>query len=319
MNPVLALIIANIIWGAAPPIFKYAIENIPPFTLVFLRFFFASFFFIPFVIGKNFNISRSDWARILISALIGIALHIAFFFLGLQRTQSIDAPVILSSGPIVMFIFTVFFLHEKPKFQVAAGMLLSFVGVLVIIFTPLLFQTNAAIGTSSTIGNIYLVISMVAGVIGTLVVKDTLKRVHPFVVTYISFLIAAFSFIPPMIGELQTWHYSMLDLPGITGLLFGIFFCSALAYFLYFYGLSKISMQDVGIFSYIDPVVSVVIAAPLLHEYPDTFFIAGAVLVFTGIYFAERRIHWHPLHRFVFLRKLLGMQPAYEEVVEQKY
>ena len=40
MNAILALVIANIIWGAASPIFKYALTDIPPFTLAFIRFFY---------------------------------------------------------------------------------------------------------------------------------------------------------------------------------------------------------------------------------------------------------------------------------------
>ena len=40
MNPILALIITNVIWGAASPIFKLALTNIPPFTLAFIRFFY---------------------------------------------------------------------------------------------------------------------------------------------------------------------------------------------------------------------------------------------------------------------------------------
>ena len=36
---ILAVIAANIIWGATPPIFKWALEEINPFTLAFFRFF----------------------------------------------------------------------------------------------------------------------------------------------------------------------------------------------------------------------------------------------------------------------------------------
>ena len=50
MNPVIALIIANIIWGAAAPIFKLALTNIPPFTLGFIRFFFAGSILLPIML-----------------------------------------------------------------------------------------------------------------------------------------------------------------------------------------------------------------------------------------------------------------------------
>ncbi|PIX68551.1 hypothetical protein COZ40_02690, partial [Candidatus Roizmanbacteria bacterium CG_4_10_14_3_um_filter_39_13] len=53
MNPIVALIIANIIWGAACPIFKFALVNIPPFTIAFIRFFFAGIIFLPLVLFQN--------------------------------------------------------------------------------------------------------------------------------------------------------------------------------------------------------------------------------------------------------------------------
>jgi len=45
MPGILAIIIAEVIWGAAPPIFKYSLQEVPPFTLAFIRFFTASFIF----------------------------------------------------------------------------------------------------------------------------------------------------------------------------------------------------------------------------------------------------------------------------------
>jgi drug/metabolite transporter (DMT)-like permease len=63
------------------------------------------------------------------------------------------------------------------------------------------------------------------------------------------------------------------------------------------YGISKIDAQEVGIFSYIDPIVAVLIAVPLLSEYPTPLFFVGSLFVFTGIFLAEKRLHWHPFHR----------------------
>ncbi|EKE12839.1 MAG: hypothetical protein ACD_13C00135G0001, partial [uncultured bacterium] len=57
---ILALIVANIIWGAASPIFKLSLQNIPPFTLAFLRFFLGSILLI-FVVGKKIFIQISSW------------------------------------------------------------------------------------------------------------------------------------------------------------------------------------------------------------------------------------------------------------------
>ena len=98
-----------------------------------------------------------------------------------------------------------------------------------------------------------------------------------------------------MVGELRHWSITSLATPGLVGVLFGVFLCSAVGYYLYFYGLSHITAQETGLFTYIDPVAAIIIAGPLLHEYPTLIFFAGSALIFGGIYFAEGRFPYHPL------------------------
>ena len=103
MDPILALIITNVIWGAAPPIFKFALQNIPPFTLAFIRFFFAGIIFLPLVF-KNFQkISLRSWFEIFLVGFFGVFINITFFFLGLKKTESINVPIIASSGPCLLY------------------------------------------------------------------------------------------------------------------------------------------------------------------------------------------------------------------------
>lgn len=297
MNPILALIITNTIWGMAPPIFKFALENIPPFTLAFIRFFSASFLFIPWVIKYWQKPSFGDWIRIALGGFFAITINITFFFLGLQKTESINAAIIGSSAPVFLYFASIIFLAEKPRLKVFSGMILSLIGVLAIIFSPILFD-GKVFPIGEVQGNLfYLIAAFSLFVLDPLIKKDLLKRVNPFIVTYFGFLIGSLPFIPFMLGELRSWSFADLNINGWTGIIFGVFFSSALAYFLYNYGISKIRAQEIGIFNYIDPIAAVMVAAPLLGEYPDIYFVIGAILVFGGIYLAEGRLHYHPLHK----------------------
>ena len=110
MNPILALIIANIIWGAASPIFKFALQNIPPFTLAFIRFFFAGLIFLPIALNKWQHLTLKQWLEIILVGFFGITINISFFFLGLEKTESINIPVIASSGPVFIYLLSIIFL-----------------------------------------------------------------------------------------------------------------------------------------------------------------------------------------------------------------
>lgn len=296
MNPILALIITNIIWGAASPIFKYALTNIPPFTLAFIRFFFAGLIFLPLAILKWQKIDRQDFANILLIGFFGVTINISFFFLGLAKTASINAPIIASSGPVFIFLLSVFFLKEKPKLKVFLGMLASLLGVLVIILSPI-FLDNKRLVIGEIEGNLFFLIATFGAVFQTLISRKVMKKINPYQVCFISFFFGGLTFLPFMTKELQIWNFDQLMINGWVGIIFGVLFSSALAYFLFYYGLSKIQAQEAGLFSYIDPVVAILIAIPLLGEYPNWFFFVGSLLVFGGIFIAENRIHYHPFHR----------------------
>ena len=296
MNPILALIIANIIWGAASPIFKFALQNIPPFTLAFIRFFFATLIMLPFIKNLEIRLTSKEWVELVLGAVFGISINITFFFCGLQRAESINAPIIASAGPVFLFFLSVLFLKEKPHLKVFLGMIIALLGVMLIILSPILFNGKIfAVGELQ--GNLFFLLATLGGVLHPLLQKNVIEKIGAFKVTFVSFITGALTFFPFMLREMQFWSLGQLNNQGWTGIIFGVFLSSALAYYLFSYGLGRIKAQEVGLFTYIDPIIAVLIAIPLLHEYPTLHFFLGAMLVFGGIFLAEGRIHWHPFHK----------------------
>ena len=232
--------------------------------------------------------------KIFLVAFFGITVNIIFFFLALKNTPSINAPIISSSGPIFLYLFSIFILHESPHRKVFIGLLISLIGVLTIIGQPIF--TGAFDG--ELLGNIYLVIATFASVAHTIVSKEILTDYKATTVTFWSFLIGSITFLPFIIWEIAVKHaVYVIDYRGMTGILFGVFLSSALAYTLFEYGLKYIKAQDVGIFTYVDPLAAILIAIPLLGEKLTPIYLFGSILVFSGIFIAEGRLHYHPFHR----------------------
>ncbi len=299
MNPFWALVIANVIWGAASPVFKFSLENIPPFTLAFIRFFFAGTIYMLFVVKHWRPLTWRQFAHICLGGFFGITINISFFFLGLPKTNSINAPVIASMSPIFLYLISIFFLRERPHRKVLIGILVSFIGAMIIIFAPYILNGSISIEQKKDelLGNLFLVVATLGSIGQAIVHKKILHEVHVMQVTLISFFFGALNFLPLAFFELNTWSLSQLDYRGWTGIVFGVFFSSALAYGLFIYGITKIKAQEIGLFTYIDPIVAVVIAIPLLGEIPNLLFYVGSALIFIGIVFAENRFHWHPIRR----------------------
>jgi len=297
----LALIVANIIWGAAAPIFKLSLQNIPPFTLAFWRFFLGALILLPFA-WKKMNLKldcRKDTILLFLYGFLGITVNILFFFWGLELTYSINSPVISSAQPILTLIFAMLFLEEKFIPKKFIGMILGTAGILVIILEPIL---AGGVG-GSIIGNIFLVIATVAAVGQTIAGKKIINKYDPWAFTVWAFVIGAASFLPLAVFEfVKNPHlYAALDWRGYMGVAWGAIFSSAAGYGLFAWGLSKISATDASIFSYVDPIAGTILGFFLLHEPITPLFITGAAFIFAGIFIAEGRIHYHPIKKMILL------------------
>lgn len=289
---IFALIIANIIWGAASPIFKFALENIPPFTLAFFRFFGASLILFPFAV-KTLWVKKEDWLDLLLMSIFGITINITFFFLGLKYAPSINAPIISSAGPVFIYLFSIFVLHEKNHPKVLAGTITSLLGVFIIIGQPLLTGLKGQF-----LGNIFFVLATIGAVGHAVICKKISARYNTSTIAFWSFLIGSLTFLPFFISEMSIIHpFNTLDYRGILGLIFGIFLSSALGYTLFDWGIKGLEAQEAGLFYYIDPITAAVIAIPLLGENITSLFLLGSFFIFSGIFIAEGRIHYHPIHR----------------------
>jgi len=296
---ILALIIANIIWGCASPIFKWSLTNIPPFTLAFWRFFLASIFLGVYLIATKQcaipTLNKKHWFKLFWYSLTGITLNIIFFFLGLQLTLSLNAPVIASAQPLLIFLVAPFLLDETVTKRKIIGMVVGTIGVAAIVFEPIYY--NGLDG--NFIGNLYLVLATVFAVLATLTGRRLFHDQNPLVLTFWAFIIGGLSFLPLATFEFgrNPLLYQAIDIKGFTGIAFGSVFSSTIAFSLFAYGLSKISASESSIFTYIDPVAGTILAFFMLHEPITIPFIIGALCIFGGIFIAERRIHYHPFHK----------------------
>lgn len=292
---ILALIIANIIWGATSPIFKWALEDVTPFTLAFFRFFLASIILLPFLSNHNLFIAKRDWLKLFLLSFIGIFLHITFFLYGLTLSSSINAPIISSSAPLFLIIASIFFLKEKPNVKRIAGGILGFLGVLIIVLLPFIGDSSGI--DNSIIGNSLFILATVGIVVHVILLKELTRDYNPLVLLFWSFAIASILFLPLFINELiQTRSLFNIGFQGIAGITYGAVLASAFAYYLFHFSMKYLQASEVGLFTYIAPVVAIIVAGPLLHEAPSPTYIIGTALVFAGIYIAEGKIHYHPSH-----------------------
>lgn len=288
---ILALITANIIWGASFPIYKWALSNVPPFTFIFLRFFLGALLILPFTF-RNLRVAKEDIGKLMTYSLCGISVAISFLFLGLKLSPSINAPIIYSAGPILLILFSIFYLKERPKRKILFGTSISLIGVVIVVIRPILESGfNLVI-----LGNLFFVMACIADATSIVMLEKIMKKYSPLTIIFWSFLIGSLPLLPLLALEQQTTPLSGINTQGIIGIMYGVLFAAVAAHLCFAFGAKYIKTSEIGIFAYVDPIATALIAVPLLGEKITFYYLLGAIFVFLGIFIAEGRIHYHPIH-----------------------
>lgn len=288
----LAVAICTLIWSAAAPIFKWSMQTTPPFTLLFFRFLFATIIMFP-IVWKNLSINFEDFYRIFLLAITGITFNLGLFYLGLTLSPSINAPIILSTMPMFLIVGAIVFLHEIPKPKVLLGTGVSLIGVLIIILRPFDHLSLASLIT----GNIYFILSVLSLTCYTLLLKWLKPKYSETTLIFWIFLIATITFFPVFVMSEKTTHsLQHLDFQGDLGIMYGAIFSSILGQIFYNFSVKQLTSAEIGLFTYMGPVITALVAIPLLHEQITFAYLLGAVFVFVGLFIAEVKLKYHPFH-----------------------
>ncbi len=288
----LYLLAATLIWGATPAIMKLTLLEVPPFSLGFIRMFFASLILITFLY-KDLKIKRADIGLFTLAALTGTTLNLSLFFLGLQLSHAINAALLIASVPIFTIFASHIFLKEKLHPRIIIASIVALAGVVFIIG-----KADGPTTLGQLVGNILLLASSLAWVAYEIIAKKLLKTYCSSTVTFYTTAIGAATFTPFFI-----WEYAKnpMWIAGVTpsgtaGIIYGIIFASLIAYSAWQMGLSKIPSGEAAFFFYLEPVSGTALSIILLGEKLTTNLVIGGALIFAGVILAENKRKNHPLH-----------------------
>lgn len=276
---------AALIWGATVPIMKLTLLSIPVFSLAFIRMAAASLI-LGIIIRDKLKIKRADLRMFFIAAITGVTLNLAFFFWGLKLTQAINAAFLVASVPIFTMLAAHFYLKEKIKLKLVISAAIALLGTVFIIGKPFGLAAKADI-----IGGSFLLLATLAWVAHEMAAKKLLKNYDGGVVAFYSMAIGAVTFIPFFLWETavnQKWIFE-INMTGLAGIIYGIFFSSLIAYWAWQKGLAKLGAGQASFFFYLDPITGTILSIVLLGETLTRELIIGGVLIIFGVLLAERR------------------------------
>jgi drug/metabolite transporter (DMT)-like permease len=280
----LALWIVTIIYGATFSIAKQVMPlYIKPFAFILLRVLVASvliFFFHRMVIREKIK-DKSDFLKLIICAIFGVAANMLLFFKGLSITTPINGSVLMMNTPIFVIIISVFWNREKISIYKIIGVLLASLGAIMLVGGSK-FQFNS----TRVIGDIMVAANAIIYAFYLVYAKQLINKYHPLTVTLYSFIFGTILVLPFGYDEFTQINWSSFT-PQIW--LFVVFITvgsTSLTYVLNAYALRHASSSLVGTYIYLQPVCATIIAVIFATDTLSFEKLLFMLIVFVGVYLA---------------------------------
>ncbi|MBN2789530.1 MAG: DMT family transporter [Candidatus Delongbacteria bacterium] len=287
-------VLPMLFWSLTFVWYKIVLKYLDPISVIFFRLVIASVILIvvtKFFIKQKEKLKFRDYKYIFILTLFEPFLYFLGESYGMLYVSSTIAAVIISMIPVVTPIFAFKLLDERlNKFNIL-GLIISFVGVVVIIVNP---------GSASdfTMKGILLLLLAVLGAVGYgITVKKIAGSYSSLTITKFQSIFGTFLFLPLFI--LLEYNDTVVNISSsvtdgtfyelFSTLFYMSFFASVMSFVLIIIPIKEIGISKTNVFTNLIPVFTAVLSYFMLDEFFDTKKILGILIVITGIFLSQMK------------------------------
>ncbi len=251
-------------------------DTISPFLVVTLRLIISVIALTPFALKQGFRLPIIFQKEYLLYGLTGIALYYGPATIGLSLSSTANAALIQAVIPAVVALLSVVILKEKITTPHSIGIGLSIAGILLISGNP------SDAGSATMIGNLLIIASVVSWSIYNIQSRKLPEGIDPLVSTTASFYSGVIYLLPLAIWEISREGIPIITLPAWGALIYLGVFASALAYFLWNLGLSKMEASQAAPFINLIPIIGLALSV-LTGEPVSILQISGGMIAIIGV------------------------------------
>jgi drug/metabolite transporter (DMT)-like permease len=296
----LAGILAVILWGASFIATKVLLRDLTPATIVVVRFGMGLVvLLIAIGLRRDFHpVQREELPFLAMLGFIGITFHQWLQANGLKTATATITAWIIATIPVFVALLSRMIIGEKISKQRLGGIVLAAGGTVTVVSGGNLRALTE--GKVGTVGDVLIIISAINWALFTVLSKRVLgirgsnrSQAHiedrnPIDVIFIV-MVFGWAFCLPWAVFDGGWRdLVVLESQGIAALLFLGFACSGLAYLFWYYALNSLAATQTGVFHYIQPLVTTVLAVPMLGEATTSAIMLGGAMILIGVWWVNR-------------------------------
>jgi drug/metabolite transporter (DMT)-like permease len=281
------LILISLVWAGSFIAVRIIYTEISPINLGFLRFLIATPIMILILAfkKKKTSITTNEILPLAILGLTGVTLLYIFQFIGISFTTASTSAVLINTNVIFIAILSAIFIKEKFSIKKSIGVLLSFLGVILVLIVQI-SNENIEFNVTYFIGSIFIILSAICWSIYSIIGKRLLKIYDSFTITTYAFTIGTIFFIPFVFPNIL-YIFNNISIIGWIVILYLGVICSVFAYLAWYYVLSKNEAGKSAIFLNLIPLFTIIFSF-FIGEKPTFLFLMGAILILYGVFLVQK-------------------------------
>jgi drug/metabolite transporter (DMT)-like permease len=280
---------AVIVWGASFVATKVALADVSPITVVWLRFGMGVVILgITVTVRKQFELpKKSEWGYFAIVGFLGITFHQWLQSTALQTSQAGTTAWIVATTPVFMVLLGWLALREKLNWLQITGIVLATLGVLLVVSNG--DPSTISLSQFGEPGDILVLISSANWAVFSTISRHGLRTHYAaqmmFYVMTFGWLFTTLLFI----SSSGFYEIQQLTPNGWIGVSFLGIFCSGLAYIAWYDALQTLPTGQLGTFLYLEPPVTVIVAAVILAESVTWAALLGGAITLIGVWLVNQK------------------------------
>ncbi|HEX4138427.1 MAG TPA: EamA family transporter [Bryobacteraceae bacterium] len=276
----LALAALCFFWGTVYLGIRIALEYFPPMLLMGGRFFYAGL--ATLLAGAAFGAKMPSLREFGVTAFNGIitlGLGIGTLAFAEQWVPSGLAAILTTTSPFWMIgIAALFPGHERPNAKTLFGILAGLAGTLLLVVPGAMHE-----GLGGAVFSSFLILQVGCGgfALGSILERRHQTTTHPVINAAIQELATGLVFLIP--GLLMHHDPVKWSFRGIAAVAYLVVFGGIVGYSSFIYAMKHLPVALVSIYTYVNPVVAVLIGALLYSEKFSGLDIAAMIIVMAGV------------------------------------
>jgi drug/metabolite transporter (DMT)-like permease len=283
-----AVVLAMIFWSFSFIWFKVANKTFHPITIIFIRLLFSVILMTIFlVVTRNYmKIKKADRKLFLMLALFEPFFYFLGESFGLTYVSATVCSVLISTIPVFATIGAWIIFKEKLKAINYAGIIMSFIGVLVFIL-----NTDGSI--SFNIRGLGLLTLAVLSAVGyNLTLSRLVGTYSPVYIVNVQNLIGATLFLPLfLIFDYKHFISTPFTFNMFRPIIELSIFASCVAFILFAYSVRNMGITRANVFSNIIPVFTALFSFVLMGEKLTIQNVVGMSIVIAGLFMSQMNVY----------------------------